>query len=193
MCPKTGSLDWLVDGDVGVNAVSAVSLSQWTNAVACAAVSRLWCRGRSVEITHKDVIPVRFHYAWPHRDKCAVPFGRGETTGCWWWCCWMGCRRWGLGTIVFGRCSQRVTLFTIVNTKNGFYNILPVVLHVPGVEQGYWNDFTEWWLLTRNGFLYEIEVWSKYIALVMAVSDDFSEVGLKQCWARAIDFLEIIL
>ena len=106
----------------------------------------LWCWGRSVEITHNDVIRVRVHYARPHRDKCAVPFGREETTGCCWWCCWMGFRRWGLGTFVFGRCSKRVTLFTIVNTKNG-------------VEQGYWNDLTEWWLLTRKGFLYEIDRW----------------------------------
>ena len=33
--------EWLVDGDVSVDAVAAVSSSQWTNAVACAGIGEL--------------------------------------------------------------------------------------------------------------------------------------------------------
>ena len=150
---------------------------------------RLWCWGLSIDITQNDVIIVRGHDARPHGDGCAVPFVVGKA---WTAAGSVARNRLLKGGVVVGVDVGFSGLLCSGEDPNAlhssssstrriefFVNILPVVLHVPGVEEGHRNDFTERWLVTRKGFLYEIEVWPKYIGLVMVAPDNFSQVGLK--------------
>ena len=167
---------------LAVGKCSGLCCNRWTLQIA-ADHCRLWRGGRSVNIIYNG-----HHCAQPLRQTApgSVPYA------VWLWenhklllvalcitACWMGVSSLGSPDYcVWEMLQMRHTLQHRQHEECIFFNILPVILHVPGVEQGPWNDFTKRCLVTKN-FLNGFEVWSKYIALVIVAPDDFSKVGLK--------------